>query len=133
MRRFFAHLEPGGILIMSFGFIWQETWPLQTDWYPVFEKTRPDDGATVRRQGRSRFSPEEQLWHTEDLYEILRDGVVIGSENHQRSPAGRWYTQAQAAQLYQDAGFQDIRLTQGFTHTPATAEDGGFCVLGVKP
>lgn len=31
MRRFHAHLEPGGTLVMSFGFVWQPEWPLQTD------------------------------------------------------------------------------------------------------
>ena len=134
MRRFFTHLQPGGALIMPFGIIWElEGWPLQTDWYPVFEKVRPEDGATVSRRGRTRFSPEDQLWHTEDHYEIIRDGVVMASEDHQRSPAGRWYTQVQAAQLYRDAGFCDIQRLRDFTPTPASAEDTGFCVLGVKP
>jgi SAM-dependent methyltransferase len=134
MHRFFAHLQTGGVLVMPFGCIWEkEGWPLQTDWYPVFEKIRSDDGATVRRQSRSRFSPAEQLWHTEDRYEIVLDGAVLASEDHQRSPAGRWYTQAQATQLYQDAGFHDVQRLSGFTHTPASPEDNGFCVLGVKP
>lgn len=132
MRRFFAHLQPGGALIMPFGFIWQEEWPLQTDWSLVFEKIRPGDGATVRRRTRARFSPENQLWHSEDRYEVALGDAVIASEDHQRSPAGRWYTQAQAEQLYRDAGFQDIRLLRGFTPSPASAEDRLFCVLGVK-
>lgn len=133
MRRLVAHLQPGGALIMSFGSIWQEEWPLQTDWYPVFEKVRPEDGATVSRRGRTRFSPEDQLWHTEDRYEIVLNETLIASEDHHRSPAGRWYTQAQAAQLYRDAGLTDIALFKGFTRAPASAEDTVFCVLGVKP
>lgn len=133
MRCFFAHLQPGGALIMPFGFIWQEEWLLQTDWSLVFEKIRPDDGATVSRQTRTRFSPDDQLWHTEDRYQVVQNGAVIASEEHQRSPAGRWYSQAQAEQLYRDAGFRDIRLLHGFTHTSASAEDSVFCVLGVKP
>lgn len=133
MRRFFAHLQPGGALIMPFGLFWKEGSPLQTDWYPVFEKVRPDDGATVRRQGRTRFSPENQLWHTEDRYEVTRNSAVIAAEDHQRSPAGRWYTQAQASQLYREVGFEDVGILHGFTHTPASDDDADFCVIGVKP
>ncbi len=133
MRRFFAHLQPGGALVMPFGFSWKDGDPLQTDWFPVFEKVRPDDGATVRRRSRVRGSPENQLWHSEDHYEVVLGDDVIASEDHRRSPAGRWYSQAQAAQLYRDAGFTDILLLRGFTHTPASPEDTSFCVLGVKP
>lgn len=133
LRRFFAHLLPGGALVMPFSFAWQEGQPLQTEWFPVFEKVRPDDGATVRRYARERYSANDQLWHSEDRYEVLQNDILIAAEDHQRSPAGRWYTQAQAVQLYQDAGFCDIRLLRGFTSTPASAEDTLFCVLGVKP
>ena len=118
---------------MPFSFEWKEGEALQTDWYPVFEKVRANDGATVRRQSRARFTPENQLWHTEDRYEVMRNDELIDSEEHQRSPAGRWYSQEQATQLYRDAGFADIRLFQGFTQTPASTEDTLFCVIGVKP
>ena len=133
IRRFFELLLPGGVLIMSFGIIWNEEWGIQTDWYPVFEKVRPTDGATVSRRGRSRFSPEEQLWHTEDRYEVVLNGTVIQSEDHQRSPAGRWYTQTQARQLYQDIGFENIQLKSGVGDNPVTEEDKSFYLLGIKP
>ena len=133
MRRFFAHLQPDGALIMPFSFEWKEGEPLQTEWFPVFEKIRPADAATVRRWSQERFSPQEQIWHSEDRYEVRQGDAVIASEHHRRSPAGRWYSRAQAVQLYRDAGFHDIRLLGGFTHTPASAEDTIFCVLGVKP
>src|SRR5689334_13107697 len=41
MRRFFAHLQPCGALIMPFSFEWREGEPLQTDWQLVFEKIQP--------------------------------------------------------------------------------------------
>jgi hypothetical protein len=118
---------------MPFSFGWQEGQPLQTDWFPVFEKVRPDDRASVRRWSRERHSPEDQLWHSEDRYEVVRNGEVIASENHRRSPAGRWYSQAQVAKIYRDAGFADVQLLHGFTQVPASAEDTLFCALGVKP
>ena len=133
MGRVFAHLLPGGALIMSFGNIYQPEWPLQTDWELVFEKLRPGDGATVRRLTRERFSPEHQLWHSEDRYEAEQNGSLIASEDHQRSPAGRWYTQPQAAQLYRDAGFGDVQLLCCDAQIPPAPDAASFCVLGVKP
>ncbi len=133
MQRFFVHLESGGALIMPFGFEWQEGEPLEFDWVQVFDKVRPDDGAMVRRFVKGSFTPESQLWHSEDRYEVVQNGEVTASEHHRRSPAGRWYTQDQAVQLYRDAGFKDIVLFSGFTQNPAAVEDKLFCVLGVKP
>lgn len=133
MRRFFRLLEPGGALIMPFSFAWQEGQPLETEWDLVFEKTRPEDGATVRRWAKERYTPGNRQWHTEDRYEVVREGIVIATEHHRRSPAGRWYTQAQAVELYRDVGFTDVRLLREFTETPATPEDALWCVLGVKP
>jgi len=87
----------------------------------------------VRRWAIERYTPDSQLWHTEDRYEVVRDGEVVATEVHRQSPAGRWYSQAQAAQLYRDEGFMDVRLLRGFTHTPASVDDTLYCVLGVKP
>lgn len=86
----------------------------------------------MRRRGRTRFSPDDHLWQTEYRYEIVRDDVVIVSEDHRRSPAGRWYTQAEATRIYGNTVFQDVQLFRGFTRTPASSADTGFCVLGVK-
>jgi hypothetical protein len=75
----------------------------------------------------------EQLEHHDDRYEVVVDGAVVYTEHHERSPSARWYTQAQARQIYQDAGFVDVRLTRDFTEEPASAEDERlFCVFGVR-
>jgi hypothetical protein len=75
----------------------------------------------------------EQLEHTEDRYELLRDGEVIYAENHSRSPATRWYTQDQAAALYREAGFEEIEMFREFTWEPASPKDEIFTILGRKP
>ncbi|MGQ9890124.1 MAG: hypothetical protein ACUVSX_16795 [Aggregatilineales bacterium] len=49
MRRFHRYLLPDGALIMSLFLAWQAGRPLESDWALVFDKTRPDDGLTVRR------------------------------------------------------------------------------------
>jgi ubiquinone/menaquinone biosynthesis C-methylase UbiE len=136
LRRFFEHLEPGGTLVMPFMLLelGQATGNIvAVDWRIAGERARPEDGALVRRWSRSTYDIAHQFEHSEDRYEVIRDGEVIASEHYARSPALRWYTQAQAADLYRAAGFTNIHLTKGFSHEPASAEDMLFSVFGTRP
>jgi ubiquinone/menaquinone biosynthesis C-methylase UbiE len=133
MERFYAHLEPGGALAMPFMLLWQPGEPTQqTEWTLTGEKTRPEDGAVVRRWSRSRYDVERQLEHTEDRYEAVLDGQVVAAEHHQRSPATRGYTQEQAVELYRAAGFSGIEVCSGFTRQPASQADPLFTVVGKR-
>lgn len=133
MKRFYSHLLPGGWLVMPFMILWSEVTgePLEEDWRKVRDAVRPD-GLTVRRWTRSRYDPQEQVEHTEDRYELLRDGEVVFTEDHKRSPATRWYTQEEAIALYKEAGFNEVKLYKNFTWEPATADDWIFPVVGIK-
>ena len=136
MRRFHDHLLPGGVLVMSLMLLVPASPPPHmqwTDWAKAGRRQRPKDGATVRRQIRTKYDYAQQLDHTETWYEVVRDGAVVEEEMHARSPATCWYTQEQARQLYTDAGFGDVRLTSGFTEAPAVPDDRVFCVLGTRP
>jgi SAM-dependent methyltransferase len=136
LRRFSLHLEPGGTLVMSLMLLWTEAPPapvFTTDWSPWREAVRPSDGATFRRRSRATFDMAQQLEGTEDEYQQVQDGRVLAAEAHARSPATRWYTQAQAAALLQAAGFTAVRLTRGFTPEPAGPEDTLFCALATRP
>jgi ubiquinone/menaquinone biosynthesis C-methylase UbiE len=132
MRRFLVHLEPGGAVAMSFMALWEEGDPLETPWRMVAERVRLGDGALVRRWGRSRYEPDRQLEHTEDRYEVVRDGEVIAEEMHRRSPATREYTHAQVRDLYEGAGFVDVRLFREWSATPASAADAIVVAVGTK-
>ena len=131
MDRFYERLLSGGVLVMPFMTLWTSGQPLESEF--TREVTRPTDGATVRRWQYSRFDPETDLEHTIDRYEIIRDGQVIASEEHQQSPGTRSYTQARAIGFYQQAGFKDIQVFSKFTFEPVKLEDTLFSVLGVKP
>lgn len=136
LRRFYAHLEPGGTLVMSFMVLWTAEVAARTveirpgvfaapDWYRLVEQ--------VRRWVRATYDVPQQLEHTEDRYELLRDGTIVATEHHRRSPATRWYSQAEALQLYADAGFVDLRCTRDFTPDLAGPADTVFCVHGTCP
>jgi SAM-dependent methyltransferase len=135
MRRLFDHLEEGGTLVVPFMILWSgpTTSVTTQEWRLVGEAIRPDDGAVVRRWSRSGFDTINQLEDTEDRYEVLRDGEVVASEHHSRSPATRQYTQDQAIELFRAAGFADIHLVSAFTEQPATRADGIFSVFGTRP
>jgi ubiquinone/menaquinone biosynthesis C-methylase UbiE len=129
----YRHLEPGGVLVMSFMPLWSEDMPLQTDWFQIGEIVRPEDGALIRRWGRERNNPEKKLTElSEERYDVIVNGQVIASEYHQRPNSGRWYTQGQAVALYQAAGFKHIQKFDDFTFQPATEKSVVFCVLGQK-
>ena len=133
MRRCFDHLLPGGALAMSIMVLWREGAPLEPGWAPRGEMVRPQDGALVRRWSRARYEPAAQLEHTEDRYEVVRDGEVIAVEEHRRSPATRWYTHDQVRDLYAAAGFVDVQVFREWSHHPASPQDPVILAVGAKP
>jgi SAM-dependent methyltransferase len=131
VRRLMRHLLPGGALASPFSFMPARDEPPETDWQLGFERVRPEDGATVRRWSRGQYHPDDQLWDSEDRFEVVMDGEVIATEAHRRCPEGRWYTQTQAVDLFRRAGFDDIKLLSGFTREPAIEDDTLFTVVAV--
>jgi ubiquinone/menaquinone biosynthesis C-methylase UbiE len=132
IRNMYSSLQVGGSLVMPFMRLWKQGDPLEKDWQMSGEKVRPTDGLIVRRWSKRWFDPESQLQHTEDRFELLRDGVVSKSEQHVRSPATREYTKAQAHELYSKAGFVDIIIYKGFTRLPAAREEEIFTLVGKR-
>jgi SAM-dependent methyltransferase len=133
MRRFSDHLLPGGALAMPFMVLWREGDPLEQIWSAPRERVRPEDGAVVRRWSRSWYEPDARLEHTEDRYEIVRDGVVLAAETHRRSPATRWYTHDEVRALYREAGFVNVHLTREWSDEPAAPTDTIVTAVGTKP
>ena len=132
-RRILDHLRPKGTFAGSFAFEWRPGEPLDTGWELLFEKRRPPDGAIVRSWTREWREPEHQLWHVEQRFEVERDGEVVESEHHRRSPEGRWYTQSQAVELLSSTGFVDVELFHGFTPEPVHPDDRLFWFTARRP
>ena len=130
MRCIYEHLEPGGAFAMPFMALWKEGDPLESEF--TREATRPEDGATVRRMSWSRFNPETQMEDTRDTWEVIKDGQVIESEVHEQAPATRSFTQAEAVELFEQAGFKNIQVLSGFTFEPVKPEDTLFSMIGIK-
>jgi SAM-dependent methyltransferase len=131
MRKFYDHLESNGALVAPFMTLWKEGDPLDSGFEQ--QAVRPEDGATIRRTGWSRFNPETNMEDTRDMWEVIKDGVMIQSEVHAQSPATRSYTQDDAIALFEQAGFKEIQIFSEFTFEPVKPEDTLFTVLGIKP
>ncbi|MGL4648328.1 MAG: class I SAM-dependent methyltransferase [Caldilineaceae bacterium] len=129
MRRLYDHMLPGGAIAGSIMTFWREGEPLVQEWQLAAERIRESDGVLLRRWSRSVYDPSTECESTEDRYEALVDGVVVESETHSQSPATRNYTQAQAQQLYAQAGFSAISLHSEFTWEPAKPSDTLFTVV----
>lgn len=126
MRRFFAHLQPGGVLAMPF---------IVMDKPYEEHRTREAtlrDGSLVRRTASATFDPATGLEATDDLYEVFRDGVIVRSERFERPRATRAYTRDQAASLYADAGFVDLAFAVDFTWEDREPESV-FTIIGRRP
>jgi len=137
MARFHEHLVPKGVFVMSImSKLWRGKEPPEhmqwTKWHKLGERARPEDDAIVRRWIRTRYDHAQHLEHEENRYEISRDDVVIESEESARSPAVRWYSQAQAMACCERAGFSDVMVTSGFTLEPASPENTTFCVIAKR-
>lgn len=130
MRRFVAHLEPGGALVAPFMTLGVGGDPLESEYES--QAVRPEDGATFRRVSRSRYDPATGYEHTENLYQLLVDGAVVEEELHRRSPATRSYTQAKARALFDEAGLVEVQAFSEFSFNPAKRADGLFTLVGVR-
>jgi ubiquinone/menaquinone biosynthesis C-methylase UbiE len=128
LKRLRAHLLPGGAVAASLMALRSSSDPLEFEWEN--SATRAEDGAVFRRVVRSRYDPATQLEHTEDLYQLLRDGQVTAEELHRRSPATRSYTATEARAAFEAAGFEKVTLYSGFTFEPLKPTDEMFVVVG---
>ena len=137
LARFRDHLAPSGVLVASFKV---KLWPGRrtpaqmqwSDWFKLGEAPRPCDGLVIRRWIREKYDHVDQLEHEENRYELLRDGVVVETEQHRRSPCVRWWTQAQAVETFEAAGFADVRATGRDTFEEAKADENLFKVWGTR-
>lgn len=127
----YDHLQSGGLLAMSLRIM--DASESDVDWEKIAEATRPEDGALVQRWFRCWYEPEKRLQHTEDRYEVVKDGEIIESETSLSSPFLTWYSLDEALGLLEEAGFEDVRAHSDFKFEAATEEDTSYIVLGNKP
>jgi len=126
MRRFFAHLEAGGVLAMPFIVMdkpYEERWS---------KEATLADGSLVRRTAVAIFDPADGIEATDDRYEVFRDGALVRSERFVRPRATRAYTREDARLACERAGFRDLEWGADFRFDDGVA-DWVFTVIGHRP
>lgn len=127
LRRFHDHLVPGGTLALPFyplAGAADESWTDEADL---------PDGSRIRRTSRSWVEAGTRLEHTDDTYELLRDGVVVATQRQVRSPAVRGYAPDDARAALEAAGFVDLTFFAGFTREPLRETERLFSVVARRP
>jgi len=130
LKRLSDHLIPGGVVAASIMALRTEGQPLEFEWEQT--ATRASDGAEFRRVGKSRYDPESECEHTEDVYQMIVGDKIVAEATHRRSPATRSYTQTQARALFERAGFRNVQLYSNFTFEPVKPDDTTFVVVGQR-
>jgi SAM-dependent methyltransferase len=107
MRRFFAHLEPGGALAMPFLVMdkpYRERWT---------KEATLEDGSLVRRTAVESFDPAVGVEETDDLYEVFADGVLVRSERFVRPRADPGLHARRGAARVPASGVRRARVGRG--------------------
>lgn len=130
LKNLYDQLLPGGVIAASIMTLWQPGDELFSEW----ERTAidPESGRKYHRIARSWYDPATECERTEDVYQLIIDDQVVKEELHQRSPATRSYTQTQALDLFQSAGFHEVSLYSEFTFEPVKQTDTLFTVVAKK-
>ncbi|MEW6224540.1 MAG: class I SAM-dependent methyltransferase [Chloroflexota bacterium] len=126
VRRFFAHLEPGGVLAMPFIVMdtaYAERWS---------KEATLADGSLVRRTAVATFDPADGVEATDDRYEVFRDGALVRSERFVRPRATRAWSREEARLAYERAGFRDLEWGADFTFQDRPPESV-FTIVGRRP
>jgi len=131
LKRFYEHLNSGGLLAMSLRVM--DPNPVEADWEIDAGAIRPSDGALVKRWFRCNYDVDNRIQHTEDRYEIIKDDKIIHSETYISSPFLTWYKCSEAVEYLKQAGFTDVHAHSDFKFEPATDDDTSYIVLGKKP
>jgi len=127
LRRFHAHLLPGGTLAMPFFPLAEAADDSRT------EEADLPDGSRIRRTSRSWVEAGTHLEHTDETYELLREGVVVATQHQVRSPAVRGYAPDDVRTVLEAAGFVDVEFFHEFTREPLREAERLFSVVARRP
>jgi hypothetical protein len=126
LRRFHAHLEPEGVLVLIVYPMWDVNRAGLGEW--VFRARAPlPDGSELEKHARiDAVHQIEQSLDQTVRYRRLRAGEVV--EEQLCAGAERWYYPHELTLMLERAGFGDVRLTANYTDA---APADGDSVLGI--
>ena len=141
LRRFYRHLEPGGVLALDhhvgyagdaakYWKYWlkEERDGLPAPWPPRGEGRRASDGSVYFMRIRTLdFDPLEQRVTFEMRVELERDGKQVAEEQY--TLIDKLYFKNELLTMLEYAGFGDIEVQGDYKEEEATAEHGVLVLL----
>ncbi len=133
LKRFHAHLEPGGALILDMDLAYkaESAWrfwlpddrrELPLPWPDSGERKLAANGDEIELRGRlAAFDPLEQVATRELQAFLWRDGELIEREEHVLLE--RLYFKNEVVAMLRLAGFDHVDVLGEYTDEPATADD----------
>jgi len=145
LRRFYEHLDPGGVLLlekqMPYGEEWKWQWELflkenreklSPDWWPEREFERASDGSDfVMRSRILDLDPLEQVLTLQMRAELWRNGEMVEEEGT-RTLTTNLYFKNELRMMLEQAGFEVIEIQGDFTEEKATRDHGVLVFIAKK-
>ncbi|MBC7834573.1 MAG: class I SAM-dependent methyltransferase [Phycisphaerales bacterium] len=127
LRRFHAHLLPGGKLYISNYIPWKEL-HANREWRAKRVAPRAD-GATVIMHEATSCNRTEQVQTDLIKYEMFKEGKLVRSEF--RTMRMRWYHKHEFEMMTRLAGFSEYQCFAEYTEAPADDESEAivFCAM----
>ncbi len=119
LERFYAHLVPGGKLLVTNYIPWQAM-HADLPWKLRRVGVRPSDGATVMMHEATGCDRHAQIMTDWVKYEVYQRGKL--AETHARTLRMRWYHPYEFELMTERAGFRAFRTYGDYTDEPANDE-----------
>jgi ubiquinone/menaquinone biosynthesis C-methylase UbiE len=115
LRRFYAHLEPGGMLVFNVFWPFTPGEPLSDnpngsdgEWGSLFDHTLPDGRVMKQHVKREKIDRVEQLLLAKRRYQLYEEDQLVAEEVFDSNE--RWYFKQEMILMLEKVGFKDIEV-----------------------
>lgn len=132
LRRLYAHLEPGGLLVFDVEAHEPALPELRRPWSEPSGRRLGSDGAEYALQGRvADFDPAARRITRELRAYMWRDGELVAEEEHVLTET--FYLERELVLMLEGAGFVDVEVRGQHNDLPPTAEDDFLVCVARRP
>jgi len=138
LKRFYNHLEPGGILIFNIFWPFDEGQPLSVkplgefgDWGDLWSHELPDGSIIAQHLKIQKIDRVEQLLIARRRYQWIIDGRIEQEETFDSNE--RWYYKHEMALMLEKVGFRDVQVKDGWTDEDFAERHSSMVFIARKP
>lgn len=120
LRRFYAYLEQGGVLIFNLFWPFGDGEALSKKplggwkkWGKLWDYPQPDGSLMMQSLMRTSFNRVEQFFTAKRRYQLVRDGNLISEEVFDANE--RWYYKHEMVMMLEIVGFTEIQVRDGWS------------------